>query len=113
MSKNEKGYPVLKGALVPAAAVGGGMFLGSMMGGTASRAVLNTPGMKQYLQRATPAQKKRLMSRIGTVSRGVGGATGGAISAISYKVLQDELKKKDAEKTAMFLACFDELRRLG
>jgi hypothetical protein len=113
MSKNEKGYPVLKGALVPAAFVGGGIYLGSLMGGSASRAVLNTPGMQQYLQRATPAQKKRLVSRIATASRGFGGVAGGAISAISYKILQDELKKKDAEKTAMFLACFDELRRLG
>lgn len=113
MSKKERGYPTLKGAVVPAAAVGGGMYLGSLVGGTASRGIVNSKGMKQFLRRASRAEKKKMLSRITTISRGAGGIAGGAVSALAYKALQDELKKKDAEKTAMFLACFDELRRLG
>jgi hypothetical protein len=115
MSKEEKGYPLLRGALAPAAAVGGGMFLGSVMGSTAARAVLRTPGMKQYLQRANPAQRRQLVDRITMATKGIGAVSGGAISGISYKILQDELKKRSpgsSEKTAMFLFCLKELREL-
>ena len=114
-TKQDRGS-ILRGALLPAAAVGTGIFAGSILGANLSKAIVNTAGMKQFLRNATQEEKARFFRRLKLATGAVGGASGAATSGISYAMLQQELEKrkkaKEREKTAMYAAFFDELRRL-
>ena len=101
-----------KGILLPAAAVGAGMFTGSLVGGTAARALARTPGMRQKLSRMTPAQKKRFLMTLASITTAIGGGAGAGVSGLSYAALKREMDKKEAEKSAMYLGFFDEMRLL-
>lgn len=113
---SDTGHPILKGALLPAAATAAGMMGGSLMGGTAAKALIDSRGIQQFLRRATPAQKAKLLNRIRIGTTALGGAAGAGVGGISYKVLEGELKKleqdKSSEKTAMFLVCLEHIGEL-
>lgn len=110
--KEDRGSVVTKGILLPAAAVGTGMFAGSLMGGAAAKALSETPAMRQKLSRMSPAQKKAFLQRIRLVTGALGGTAGAGVSGISYSLLKKELDKREnaSQKTAMYEAFFDELR---
>jgi hypothetical protein len=111
--KKDKGSVFGKGVVLPALGVGLGMYAGSAMGGTAARALANTPGLRQKLSRMTPAQKKKLLARVSYGTTAVGGVAGAGLGALIHDNVKKELAKKKGsslQKTAMYLTCFDELR---
>lgn len=113
MKKTEDKASILgKGVLLPSAIVGAGMFTGSLVGGTAARSLLNTPGMRQRLSRMTPAQKQKFMKRLSSITTAVGGGAGAGVSGLSYSMLKKELDKREAEKSAMYRGFFSEMRSL-
>ena len=115
MKKNQDSSSVVgKGVLLPAALAGAGMFTGSLVGGTAARALSRTPGMRQKLSRMSPAQKKVLLNRIAGITTALGGAAGAGVSGLSYGLMRKELDKKEKamSKSAMYAGFFDELRRI-
>lgn len=110
--KEDRGSVIPKGILLPAAAVGAGMFAGSLMGGTLAKVLSETPGMAQKISRMTPAQKRVFLRRIRLATGAIGGTAGAGVSGISYSMLKKELDKREkaSQKTAMYEAFFDELR---
>jgi len=111
-TKEDTGSIVTKGILYPAAAVGSGMFLGSLAGGTLAKALAGTPGLSAKLKRMTPAQREVFLRRLRMGTGAIGGASGAGVSALSYSLLKKELDKREkaSQKTAMYSAFFDELR---
>lgn len=110
--KEDRGSVIPKGILLPAAAVGAGMFAGSMMGGAAAKALSETPAMRQKLSRMSPAQRKVFLQRIRLATGALGGTAGAGVGAISQSMLKKELDKREkaSQKTAMYEAFFDEMR---
>ena len=112
--KQDRGS-ILRGALLPAAAVGVGIFGGSVIGSNLARAIVRTPGMEQFMK-GSDAEKARFLQRLKMATGAIGGASGAATSGISYAMLQEEIDKrqraKESEKTAMYESFFEELRRL-
>lgn len=113
--KEDTGSPIIKGVLLPAAAVGGGMFLGSLAGGTLARAIQKSKKVQEVVGRMSPAERQKLLYRIRLGTTGIGTAAGAASSALAYRALQEELdkRKRSREKTAMYLACLSEIRELS
>lgn len=111
---NDSYSPVLKGAILPALAVGGGLLAGSFLGGQAGRALVNTPRFRHFLENATPKQKQKLLSMITPVSGAIGAAGGAGSAAVAQALLDKQLRKRRerTEKTAMFLACLRHLEEL-
>lgn len=113
MSKKDKDHIVTRGVLLPAAAVGSGLFLGSIVGGTSARALLRTPGMKRRIARMSPQERAAFVRRVGMATGSIGGAAGAGVSGISYGMLKRELdkreKRKESEKKASFEAFFAEM----
>ena len=110
MSKKDDGRILTRGVLLPAAAVGGGLFAGSIVGGTAARALLRTPGMRRRISRMSPQERATFVRRVGMATGSVGGAAGAGVSGISYGMLKRELEKreksKENEKKASFESFF-------
>ena len=112
-NSDDKPRLISRGVILPAAAVGAGLFGGSVVGATLARGLSRTPGMVDKLRKMTPKQRKKFLRAISLITSSVGGAAGAGASGISYAMLQRELEKKKAiEKKAMYDAFFDELRRL-
>ena len=110
--KEDRGSIIPRGVLLPAAAVGAGMFAGSLMGGTAAKALSETPAMVQKLSRMNPAQKREFLRKIKLVTGALGGTAGAGVSGVSYAMLKKELDKREkaSQKTAMYGAFFTEMR---
>lgn len=110
-TNKEKSSPFLRGAVVPALTVAGGVGTGGIVGAHTAKNIANLPRIKEILDAASPAQKAKYLKRIGFASGALGSSLGMGVAAGSKYFLDRELeKRKNAEKTAMFMHCLQALR---
>lgn len=109
--KKDKGSPLLRGAVLPAAVVAGGLATGSLAGAYAPRYIAKIPRVAEYLRHASEADKAKILKRLKWGTGTLGTAAGGALAAgLNYQIEKEIDKKRKAEKTAMFMAC---MRHIG